>query len=137
MHNLNPIEVADHPMLVLLRLQQAGELTQEDIDAEFRETITDPELLGIILGEIDDGLGDNSGEIIEMEAPTAELKPLLPLPPKPAAMPVEDANTLAETMRLKQEQTHNPIRTPIIPPNWSVAKPTPVQDLGEQQPLNW
>jgi hypothetical protein len=138
MHNLNPREVADHPLLVLLRLQQEGTLTPEDIEAEFRETITDAELLGIILGEIDDGLGDNNsgGETIEMEALPVEVKPLLPLPPKPAAAPVAEPNTLAETVLLLAQQRHSP-RPSIKKASWEIAPASAPLDLGEIRPLDF
>jgi hypothetical protein len=91
-------------------------------------------------GKLIEDLVSQSEELIDEDLAihVTDKVPLLPLPlpPKPAA-PVEDANTLTETMRLRQEQLHKPIRRPVIPPSWSVANPTPVQDLGERQPLNW
>jgi hypothetical protein len=138
MHTPDPREIADHPLLIINRMLQSGELTRQEIDDEFRETISDPELLAIILDETLDDLGDNSsGEVIEME-PAAELKPLLPLPlpPKPPAAPVAEEPPLGASMR-KLVEPRNPVKPPAAKPSWQVAKPSPVEDLGERQYLDW
>jgi hypothetical protein len=134
-HSPNPREIEDHPLLVLHRLRQEESWTREDQDQDFRESISDPELLGMLLGQIDDGLGDNLGEeTIEVES-TQEMKPLLPLPAKPPAAPIAE-EPLGESMQ-KLTEPRNPVRPPAPLPSWIKAEPLPEQDFDQQRPMVW
>jgi hypothetical protein len=68
-----------------------------------------------------------------LEMPVTELKPLLPLPPKAPAAPTEEiASSLKKLLEAK-----NPVRPESKKPNWTVAQPTPPEDLGERRPISW
>jgi hypothetical protein len=76
-----------------------------------------------------------SGDVICSRRYSAEAEPPLPTPARPA--PVDDADTLSETWRLKQEERHNAVRPPVKKASWEVAPATPPLDLGELKPLSW
>jgi hypothetical protein len=97
-----------------------GRWINEMVDALPDEIVGEPQ-------EPSGGVGFSRRYSDQPEAP-------LPVPAKPVE---DDRDTLQETMRLKQEQYHNPARKPVRPASWQVAKPTPIEDFGEIRPLDW